>query len=170
MKGEILPYYNPESLNIPPGDIKIVRRNGVFKVFDPLRKKYFCLTPEEYVRQRFVWWLIHELGYPPSLMANEVGINLNNTIKRCDTVIYNKNGQPMVIVEYKAPGIEINQKVFDQIARYTMSLHAPWLIVSNGISHYCCLMTDNFTKYSFIPTIPEYKDLMSKEIEIDDES
>lgn len=133
----------------------------MFKIYDRLRKKYFNLTPEEYVRQRFVAWLISEMHYPESLMANEIGITLNETYKRCDTVVFSNNGSPLVIVEYKAPHIVISQTVFDQIARYNMVLKAPVLIVSNGINHFCCLLDPTFSSYRFLHTIPPFNEINS---------
>ena len=128
-------------------------------IFDRLRKNYFVLTEEEFVRQAFVNWLIKELEYPPSLMANEIGIRLNNTYKRCDTVIFSSAGKPLMIVEYKSPSIKITQKVFDQIARYNMVLNAPFLVVSNGINHFCCLFERGTGSYVFLPTLPNYSQL-----------
>lgn len=161
MKGKKLPDFNPGNLNFPPDEVKIVRSEGVYKIFDRLRKKYYILTPEEYVRQRFVDWMIIHLGYPPSLMANEIGINLNNTIKRCDTVVFSNNGTPLVIVEYKAPYVEISQEVFNQIYRYNMALKAKVLIVSNGITHYCCRLTEDYKNYEFLMHIPSYSELLT---------
>lgn len=143
-------------LNLPPAELKLSRGNGVVKVFDPLRKKHVVLTPEEYVRQNFISWMIHGLHYPPSLMANEIGIELNGTRKRCDTVVFNPDGSPLMIVEYKAPDVIITQAVFDQIARYNMALRARYLTVSNGMNHYCCVMDYDRAAYNFIPNIPDY--------------
>ena len=145
------------SLNLPPAELRFSRGNGVLKVFDRLRKKYIVLTPEEYVRQRFVDWMINQLGYPASLMANEVGIELNGTKKRCDTVVFSPKGSPFIIVEYKSPDVVINQVVFDQIVRYNMVLHARYLIVSNGLRHYCCVIDYEKNSYSFIPSVPLYR-------------
>ncbi|MCH5229943.1 MAG: type I restriction enzyme HsdR N-terminal domain-containing protein [Muribaculaceae bacterium] len=145
---------------LPPVELKIVRRNGVFKVFDRLRKKFFCLTEEEFVRQVFVSWLIDELGYPPSLMANEIGIKLNETSKRCDTVIFSSDGSPLMIIEYKAPGVNISQEVFNQIVRYNLSLKAKYLVVSNGYKNYCCRVNYNQHTIEFIKEVPLYKDLI----------
>lgn len=126
----------------------------IVKVFDPLRKKYIALTPEEYVRQHFTAWMTESLGYPASLMSNEVSLNLNDTMRRCDTVVFRSDGTPAVIIEYKAPTVSITQKVFDQIARYNMVLHSRFLIVSNGLSHYCCEMDYENESYRFLPNIP----------------
>ena len=110
------------SLNLPPFDIKIQQRDGKSFIFDPLRKKYIALTPEEWVRQHFVHLLTDYKGYPKGLLANEVQLNLNGTKKRCDTVLFNKDLSARMIVEYKAPHVEITQAVFDQITRYNMVL------------------------------------------------
>ncbi|MDE6549064.1 MAG: type I restriction enzyme HsdR N-terminal domain-containing protein [Muribaculaceae bacterium] len=126
----------------------------ILKVFDPLRKKYVALTPEEYVRQHFTAWMTGNLGYPASLMGNEVPISLNNTKRRCDTVVFRSDGSPVVIVEYKAPTVAITQRVFDQIARYNMVLRSRYLIVSNGLRHFCCEMDYDRDSYSFLAAIP----------------
>ncbi|MDE6272782.1 MAG: type I restriction enzyme HsdR N-terminal domain-containing protein [Muribaculaceae bacterium] len=133
--------------------------NEIVKIFDPLRDKYVALTPEEYVRQHFVNYLMTELKYPASVMANEIGIDLNGTRKRCDTVVFGADMKPLVIIEYKAPGVEISQTVFDQIARYNMQLQARYLIVSNGIRHYCCRLDYDRDTYNFLPRIPEYSSI-----------
>ncbi|MBD5357121.1 MAG: type I restriction enzyme HsdR N-terminal domain-containing protein [Bacteroides sp.] len=148
-------------LNLPSFDVKIRRGDNILKIFDSLRKKYIDLTPEEFVRQHFVNWLIYHLHYPLSLMANEIGIDLNGTKRRCDTVVFNSDGTPLIIIEYKAPNIKITQKVFDQIVRYNMVLHARYLIVSNGIQHFCCMIDYLNNTYNFIPRIPCYKELKS---------
>ena len=127
-------------LNLPPVDLRLRMDGKLLKVFDTLRKKYVALTPEEYVRQHFTAWMIDSLGYPASLMNNEVALTLNDTRRRCDTVVFRSDGSPAVILEYKAPTVAITQKVFDQIARYNMALHSHLLIVSNGLCHFCCEM------------------------------
>ncbi len=128
--------------------------DDILKVFDPLRKKYVALTPEEYVRQHFTAWMTDNFGYPASLMSNEVSLKLNDTLRRCDTVIFRSDGSPLVIIEYKAPTVSITQNVFDQIARYNMVLHSRYLIVSNGMRHFCCEMDYDKDSYSFLPQIP----------------
>lgn len=142
--------------------MKVKRGDNILKVFDPLRRKYVALTPEEFVRQHFVNWLITGLNYPPSLTANEIGIELNGTKRRCDTVVFNPDGSPLIIVEYKAPNVGISQKVFDQIVRYNMVLRARYLIVSNGMRHFCCVVDYAANTYHFIPEIPNYTDLKNQ--------
>ena len=146
-------------LNLPSYPAKILKRNGKNVIFDPLRQKYVALTPEEWVRQHFVHFLTDFKGYPKGLLANEIQLDLNGTKKRCDTVLFNKDLSARMIVEYKAPNIEITQAVFDQITRYNMVLKVEYLIVSNGIRHYCCRIDYNTLKYTFLPDIPSYIEL-----------
>lgn len=147
------------SLNLPEFDAKIVFDGKKKQIFDVVRQRYVALTPEEWVRQHFVHFLIEHKGYPRPLLANEVQIKLNRTKKRCDTVLYRKDLRPQMIVEYKAPDVEITQEVFNQISQYNMALHVDYLIVSNGIAHYCCRMDYDKQNYTFLTNIPEYKDL-----------
>lgn len=146
-------------LNLPPFDINAKKVNGRTSVFDPIRRKFVTLTPEEWVRQHFVNFLLTEKGYPQTLIANEIQINLNGQRKRCDTVVYNREAAPVVIIEYKAPDVNITQTVFDQIARYNIVLKVKYLIVSNGINHYCCRMDYQKQTYDYLPEIPSYADL-----------
>lgn len=129
-------------------------------VFDTLRKKYVALTPEEWVRQNFVHFLIRYKNYPVGLLANEVQISLNSTRKRCDTVLYNRNLTARMIIEYKAPSVNITQEVFNQITRYNIVLKVDYLIVTNGINHYCCKVDYRNNSYSFLRDIPEYSELI----------
>ena len=144
------------SLNLPTFAAKVKEKDGKHIIFDPVRRKYVALTPEEWVRQHFVNYLVTDKGYPKELLANEVPVKLNGTAKRCDTVAYNRFLAPLMIVEYKAPHIEITSSVFDQIVRYNMVLHVRYLAVSNGISHFCCKIDYENLTYSFLEGIPEY--------------
>ena len=148
-------------LNLPPRALRLsVDSGGNNLVFDPLRRKSVILTPEEWVRQNFVAFMIADLGYPASLMANEVGINLNGLQRRCDTVVWNRaDASPLMICEYKAPTVEITAAVFDQIARYNMALRAPYLVVSNGLRHFCCRLDPDSATYTFLPSLPAYESL-----------
>lgn len=149
-------------LNLPYAPLKIAKDNkGNLKVFDFLRKKIVALTPEEFVRQNFISWLIKHRSFPVSLMANEVEIILNNTKKRCDTVVYGRQCEPLVIVEYKAPNVEITQNTFDQIVRYNRELKAKYLVVTNGIKQYCCKIDYANDSYNFIRVIPSYNEIVS---------
>jgi len=147
------------ALNLPSFDIKIKEDGSKKSIFDVIRRKYVALTPEEWVRQHFVHYLMEHLGYPKELLANEVEISLNGTSKRCDTVLYNRDLTARMIVEYKAPDIQITQQVFNQIMRYNMVLHVDYLVVSNGINHYCCKMDYTNNSYAFLKEIPHYDSL-----------
>lgn len=147
-------------LNLPPANLRLKMEGKILKVFDPLRRKYVALTPEEYVRQHFTAWMTDSLGYPASLMNNEVSLKLNDTSRRCDTVVFRSDGTPAVIIEYKAPTVAITQNVFDQIARYNMVLQSRYLIVSNGLRHFCCEMDYENDNYRFLPQIPVWTALI----------
>lgn len=152
--------YKMLQLNLPSAALKITRKENRDYVFDTLRKKYVALTPEEWVRQNFVHFLIRYKNYPVGLLANEVQISLNSTKKRCDTVLYNRNLTARMIIEYKAPSVNITQEVFNQITRYNIVLKVDYLIVTNGINHYCCKVDYRNNSYSFLRDIPEYSELI----------
>jgi len=148
------------ALNLPEFSPKIKKTDRLY-IWDRIRRRYVALTPEEWVRQHFVNYLITEKGYPESLMANEIQINLHNLKKRCDSVAYDRSLSPLVIVEYKSPDIKITQEVFDQIVRYNMVLKVKYLIVSNGLEHYCCRINYTDMTYEYLPEIPSYISLNS---------
>ncbi|MBR0037230.1 MAG: type I restriction enzyme HsdR N-terminal domain-containing protein [Bacteroidales bacterium] len=147
---------NYPKLNLPECTLKtrINPETGTEEVFDPQRKKYVRLSPEEWVRQNFVHYLIHSLGYPQGRIGNEVPIRVGRMEKRCDTIVYGKTGHPAVIVEYKAPTVALTQKVFDQILRYDFALQVDYLIVSNGLKHYCCHLNRQLNRFEFLPQLP----------------
>lgn len=147
-------------LNLPDSALKTTERDGIIYVWDNLRNKYVKLTPEEEVRQRFVSLLIKEKNYPRGLMMNEVAITLNGTSKRCDSVLYDRNLTPVMIIEYKAPSVDITKAVFEQIYRYNIVLKVKYLMVSNGIKHYCCRIDYDSNKCIFLNHIPEYGELL----------
>lgn len=146
-------------LNLPGFTPKIILRDEKHMIFDPLRRKYVSLSPEEWVRQHFINYLLTEKKYPEGLLANEVQIKLNATTKRCDTIVYDSYLSPLMIIEYKAPSVPITKNVFDQIVRYNMVLRVRYLIVSNGINHYCCKVDYEKQEIIYMETIPEYKQL-----------
>ena len=146
-------------LNLPEYEINVVERDGKRMIFDFLRRKYVALTPEEWVRQHFTNFLVSQKGYPKTLLANEAQLQIGDKHLRCDTVLYNKEMQPLMIVEYKAPQIQLQQKTFDQIAAYNLLLHADFLVVSNGLQHYCCQMVYEQRTYRFLTEIPDYATL-----------
>lgn len=147
------------SLNLPPCSLRIEMNEGKNQVFDVLRQRFVALTPEEWVRQHFVHYLLHDKGYPKGLMGNEVLLKLNGMNRRCDTVLYNRDLSAKMILEYKAPHVEITQKVFSQISRYNLVLHVDYLVVSNGLKHYCCRMDYEQGTYHFLRDIPAYGEL-----------
>ena len=146
-----------QALNLPPYEANIKRISGAVKILDILRHKFVALTPEEWVRQHFTHYLIAHKGYPPELMANEVAVSLNGMSRRCDTVVYSREGlKPLMIIEYKRPDVEITQKVFNQICRYNMVLEVQYLVVSNGLKHYCCQIDTKKGGYTFLEDIPDH--------------
>ncbi len=146
-------------LNLPQYEIKISEKDGKRMIFDFLRRKYVALTPEEWVRQHFVHFLIEHKGYPKGLIGNEIELQIGAKRLRCDSILDNKMAQPQMIIEYKAPTIPIQQKVFQQISTYNLLLKVDYLIVSNGIQHYCCKMDYDNQKCLFLKDIPKYEKL-----------
>lgn len=149
-----------EQLNLPPYDIRLKDVNGRQQIFDVLRRRYVALTPEEWVRQHFVHFLMEQKGYPKGLLCNEIELKIGEKKLRCDTVLYNKEMRPRMIIEYKAPHIVLTQKVFDQISVYNMLLHVDYLVVSNGLQHYCCEMNYAQNRYTFLRAIPDYNSIV----------
>lgn len=147
-------------LNLPPFDKKITKKDDKAFILDVIRRQYVALTPEEWVRQHFVHFLIEHKGYPQSLMGNEVQLKLNGMSRRCDTVVYDRALRPRVIIEYKAPSVSITQRVFEQICRYNIVLQVDYLIVSNGLAHYCCKVDYANRSYTFVEDIPEYSNIV----------
>lgn len=148
-------------LNLPPFDIKLKGTKEHPLVFDILRKKYITLTPEEWVRQHFIHFLVEHKDYPAALLANEIQLKVGDKTLRADSVLYSRELKPRMIIEYKAPHISINQKVFDQISIYNMLLHVDYLVVSNGLQHYICKMDYLGKKYLFLEDIPSYDELLT---------
>lgn len=150
-------------LNLPQYDIKVMEKDGKRLILDELRRKYVALTPEEWVRQHFVHFLMEHRNYPSGLLANEVELKIGDKRLRCDSILYNKEAHPQMIIEYKAPHITLTQKVFDQISAYNLLLHVDYLIVSNGLQHICCRMDYAKNTYRFLQEIPTYEEVMSNE-------
>ncbi len=148
-----------QQLNLPEYQFNIKKKENSFIILDTLRKRWVALTPEEWVRQNFVRFLIEDKQFPSALMNNEISLTQNGIKRRCDTLVTDNHGSPLVIVEYKSPSIEITQKTFDQIVRYNMVLKAQYLIISNGMKHYCCKINYETKSYSFLEDIPCYSQL-----------
>lgn len=151
-----------DALNLPKTELKLIRKEGRTMVFDILRRRFVALTPEEWVRQHFVHFLVERKGYPATCIGNEISLWLNGTQKRCDTVVYDGEARPVMIVEYKSARIPLTQAVFDQISRYNIALRVRWLVVSNGLHHYCCLVDYERGTYSFLSDIPSYGEVTGK--------
>ncbi len=125
-------------------------------IFDEIRKKFIILTPEEWVRQHVIQFLLKEKKYPKSLINVEKVLKINGLVKRYDVVVYNSNGSIQIIVECKAPEIKIAQNTFDQIARYNLALKSEFLMVTNGLNHYFCKMDLENQKYLFLNDLPNF--------------
>ena len=147
------------SLNLPPTDLRIAGSAEHPTVFDILRRRHVALTPEEWVRQNFIHYLINHKGYPQELLANEVALQVGDKSLRADSVLYDRELHPRMIMEYKAPTVTITQKTFEQIATYNLLLHVDYLIISNGLNHYCCKVNYGEKKCLFLEDIPEYKNI-----------
>lgn len=143
-------------LNLPKCRLRLEQREGKPYVYDDLRRKFVRLTPEEWVRQHFVRYLIDDLGYPQPLMQNEVALRLAETVKRCDTLLYDKALRPQMILEYKAPHVTLTETVLQQIVRYNYVLRVPYLVLSNGLEHLLCRIDYEKMTYAFLSEFPPY--------------
>ncbi|REE82054.1 type I restriction and modification enzyme subunit R-like protein [Lutibacter oceani] len=147
-----------QPLNLPTYKFRIKSSENKHFIFDIIRKKYMILTPEEWVRQHFIHYLIEEKKYPISLIAVEKKLTINKLTKRTDILVFNNKGVPNIIVECKAPSVKITQETFDQIARYNLKLDANYLITTNGLEHFYCKMDTKNEQYIFLKNIPAYSD------------
>ncbi|MFB9058182.1 type I restriction enzyme HsdR N-terminal domain-containing protein [Mariniflexile ostreae] len=145
-----------QHLNFPKFSFRFKNSENKISIFDVLRKKFVILQPEEWVRQHCVHYLVEEKKYPKSLINVEKELIINTLKKRYDIVVFNPNGSIHLIVECKAPQININQDTFDQVARYNLKLNATYLMVTNGLNHYYCQMDFKNERYEFLKDIPEY--------------
>jgi type I site-specific restriction endonuclease len=143
-------------LNLPEYNFRIKKQNEKLQIFDSQRKRYVSLTPEEWVRQHFIRFLIEAKGYPAAYLAIEKQLNMNGMKKRCDAILYNNEAKPIMIIEFKAPTVPISQATFDQVAVYNAKLKVDFFIISNGIEHYCCRVNTETTRYEFFPEIPNH--------------
>jgi len=150
------PMFKPGPLNLPSYSLKIKEDNGINYIFDEIRKKYLVLTPEEWVRQHLIQFLIRDKKYPRSLIRLEGGLKLNSLQKRSDILLFNRHGEKILLVECKAPSVKISQDTFDQIARYNYVHKVQWLLVSNGLQHFCCEIDFEKQSYRFVEELPEY--------------
>lgn len=149
-----------EKLNLPNFNLKI-RETPEKKllVFDKFRKKYVKYTEEERVRQLFLNFLTEYKSYPESLIAVEKGLVVNKMPKRFDAVIHNKKGEAVMLIEFKSPEVKLEQKVFEQAANYNLILRVNYLVISNGLQHFCCRMDYNERTFNFLDKIPDFEEL-----------
>jgi hypothetical protein len=150
-----------KELNLPQYSFKITRDDKSEMIFDPLRKKYVKLTPEEWVRQNFIQYLVQQGKYAPGLIGVEVMFHINSLKRRVDILIHDRTGKPVMIVECKSPDVPVNDKVFDQIVCYNMELRVPYIIVTNGLVHYICKVDHEKKTYEFLNVIPLYEDIIT---------
>ena len=145
-----------QQLSFPAYAFRLKSSENKSYIFDVIRKRFLVLTPEEWVRQHVLQWLLRDRGYPISHINVEKEIKVGNTRKRYDIVIFNPDGSLLLIVECKAPAIKITQETFDQIARYNLQLQADYLMVTNGLSHYYCKVDNQVERYDFLRELPVY--------------
>jgi len=148
-----------QELNLPSYEFRLKKDDGQVRIFDEVRKKYVALTPEEWVRQHFIMYLINQKQVPAGLIILEKQLIMNKMSRRPDILIHDKQGKPVMIVECKAPEVNITQDTFDQVARYNSVLSVKYLVVTNGLQHFCCLMDYQRNTYRFLEDIPEYDEM-----------
>ncbi len=147
---------NLPKLNLPEFSFQIRNEAGREEIFDIFRKKWVALTPEEWVRQNFITWLVKTKNYPLSLIALERSLTVNKTARRFDAVVFNTSGKIFMLLEFKSPYVKLSSKTIDQIAAYNTVIKANYLTISNGILHYCAQINYETNSYSFLNNIPEY--------------
>ena len=146
-----------QKLNLPQVKFRIKSKENKQFIFDIIRKKFMVLTPEEWVRQHVIHFLINVKEIPKSIIAVEKQLTINTLIKRFDILVFNTKGFPQIIIECKSPSVKITQKTFDQIARYNLKLNAEYLMVTNGLQHYFCKLDHENKQYKFLEDLPNYK-------------
>ena len=144
-------------LKLPPCSLRIKEEQGTRLIYDPLRRKYVALTPEEWVRQHFVSYLTGWLGYPPGLIRIEGSFRLNSMLRRADILVHDRVGEPVLIVECKAPEVKITQEVFDQVINYNFNYGVVYLVVTNGITHFAGKIDIAGRSFILLDHIPDYK-------------
>lgn len=146
-----------QALNLPPYPFKIVEESGKHKIFDPVRRKYLILTPEEWVRQHFIQFLILKKGFPKGLFKIEGGVSHHQRKGRYDAMVANRQGKPLMLIECKAPSVVITQETFYQIARYNTEMQVPYLAVTNGLQHYFMQIDLQEKQLNFLDELPDYQ-------------
>ena len=151
-----------EQLNFPNFELRYKDIENQQYIFDIIRKKYVVAGPEEIVRQHLVHFLIHHRQYPKNLINVEKKVQLGQLNRRTDLVVFNKAGNPLLIGECKAPNVPITQKVFEQIGQYNMALKVNWLLITNGLSHYCCEIDLKNKQFKFVDDLPAYELILER--------
>lgn len=151
-----------EPLNLPSYSFRTAEQDGKGVIYDPIRQSYVRLTPEEWVRQHFVQYLIQDLGVPAGLVSTEAGFEYEGQPWRADIVVHDRQGSPLLLTECKAPSVSIRQDAFDQGARYNLVLDAPYLVVTNGLQHFACRIDLEGRAYAFLDDLPAYEELLSR--------
>lgn len=146
-------------LNLPAYQFRVKQEENTYFIWDSIRNKYVKLTPEERVRQHFLEFFIQDKHFPKALLSVEEQLSINGMKKRCDAIFYNREGNPEIILEFKAPTVEITQAVFDQVAVYNSKLKVKYFIVSNGMFHYFCKVNVENAQYEFFNEIPTFEKL-----------
>ena len=146
-------------LNLPEYNFKFIKENNKLKIFDSVRKLFVVLTPEEWVRQNYIMFLINEKKVPASHIITESQLKLHELKKRTDVIVYNKKMEAAVLIEFKAPEVKIQTTVFEQINRYNLALKLKYLVVTNGLTHYFCKINYDENKVDFLNDIPMYDEL-----------
>jgi hypothetical protein len=149
-----------KELNLPQYSFKIIGESGSEMIFDQLRRKFVRLTPEEWVRQNFVKYLILEGKYPPGLIGIEVQFSFNRLKRRVDVLVHDRRGNPVMIVECKTFDKNLDEKAFDQVATYNMQYRVPYLVVTNGLIHFACKMNFENNTHEYLDIIPQYEELV----------
>ncbi len=151
----------PLALNLPRYDFRIRTRDEKGEIYDEVRQKYVRLTPEEWVRQHFIQFLLNDRGAPRSLLSVEMGFRYQRMLRRADIVVYDRTGKPLLMVECKAPDVALRQAAFDQVARYNTVVMARYLVITNGLAHYCCAIDHHRHTYRFLDSVPSFEDMLS---------
>lgn len=151
-----------EPLNLPTYEFRTTDQGGKRQIYDPIRQRYVRLTPEEWVRQHFLQYLIQDLDIPSGLLATEAPFQYDGQSWRADIVAHDRQGDPLLLVECKAPSVSIGQDAFDQGSRYNLVLNAPFLVVTNGHVHYACHINLDAQDYTFLDKLPPYDALLQK--------
>ncbi len=152
---------NKIPLNLPIFPYKSRLNKDTFQIFDTIRRKFVQLTPEEWVRQHFINYLVEHKSVPAGLIGVEVALKLNGVNHRADIVVYNKQGNPLAIIECKAPEVELSNAIVDQIGRYNIHFQAKYLFLTNGLKHYSIQVDWESKLFKSLTSIPDYNEMIS---------